>query len=61
MLPGSVLHTNAARSIVTAFHDLLRDFQVFHKSCEGKDVRIKRNSSQVSLQCRTTWAEKENS
>lgn len=41
MLPGSVLHTNAAHSIVTAFHHLLRDFQVFHKSCRGEDVRIK--------------------
>lgn len=30
MLPGSILQSNASHSIVTVFHDLLRDFQVFH-------------------------------
>lgn len=30
LLPGSILQSNASHSIVTVFHDLLGDFQVFH-------------------------------
>lgn len=30
LLLGSILQSNASHSIVTVFHDLLEDFQVFH-------------------------------
>lgn len=61
MLPGSILQSNASHSIVTVFHDLLRDFQVFHLKEQEKDVKNNGKSSLVSIQRRMTGAGKENS
>lgn len=64
LLLGSILQSNASHSIVTVFHDLLRDFQVFHLKeqelwREGR--KNKGKSALVSIQHRMTQAGKENS
>lgn len=64
LLLGSILQSNASHSIVTVFHDLLRDFQVFHlkeQELWRGGHKNKEKSSLVSIHCRMTRAGKENS